>query len=468
MLRLYARLPASSLASARLRGYTGAEIAWSDIGEKRGQLPTKALCDVLDEQRLRLCLRLSSQPTNLSSAPADHIEGLRHKIDKIDGEFGDRIDLVQVDIAGRKWGLAECVQFVHGLVGLREAHRAPVTLTTARTYCGAAESIDKVLQTAASNDIRIALDPAPWMGGPTEQTQDTDYDYLTHVDHLNLSPGWSPWPAPYWSTVHDTLAASMRRSADTSAAVTLPTHVGLAEGLEKGLDRHPFESMVRIAFEHAAKEVAGEGGGREACKVDALREIESLGRSLPTANSQLFSFMKKAPSTNQPAASSVAKETPPAATPQQPPPPPSPPQAAAVDAEPMSHLVERAKALISTKTDEVEVLRGLLAENEQLRAEVQRLQRQQPGPQQPEMPAASYTPSPAEGARGRPKKDSTAKFANRPKREWALDPKKIQPAHWVNLIPTEEQKEKKVVESKPEARTGSLGHLDSFIRMPGS
>ena len=82
--------------------------------------------------------------------------------------------------------------------------------------------------------------------------------------------------------------------------------------------------------------------------------------------------------------------------------------------------------------------------------------------------AASYTPSPAEGARGRPKKDSTAKFANRPKREWALDPKKIQLAHWVNLIPTEEQKEKKVVESKPEARTGSLGHLDSFIRMPGS
>ena len=75
------------------------------------------------------------------------------------------------------------------------------------------------------------------------------------------------------------------------------------------------------------------------------------------------------------------------------PPPQPPPQAAAVDAEPMSHLVERAKALISTKTDEVEVLRGLLAENEQLRAEVQRLQRQQPGPQQPEMPAAaaSYT-----------------------------------------------------------------------------
>ena len=133
----------------------------------------------------------------------------------------------------------------------------------------------------------------------------------------------------------------------------------------------------------------------------------------------------------------------------------------------MSHLVERAKALISTKSDEVEVLRALLAENEQLRAEVQRLQRHQPGPQQPEMPAASYTPSPAEGARGRPKKDSTAKFANRPKREWALDPKKIQPAHWVNLIPTEEQKkEKKVVESKP--ASSGLGHLDSFIRMPGS
>ena len=355
----------------------------------------------------------------------------------------------------------------HGLVGLREAHRAPVTLTTARTYCGAAESIDKVLQTAASNDIRIALDPAPWMGGPTEQTQDTDYDYLTHVDHLNLSPGWSPWPAPYWSAVHDTLAASMRRSADTSAAVTLPTHVGLAEGLEKGLDRHLIESMVRIAFEHAAKEVAGEGGGREACKVDALREIESLGRSLPLPTVSCLARRRRR-RLPRPAASSVAKETPPAATPQQPPPPSPPPQAAAVDAEPMSHLVERAKALISARRTR---LRSFVVCSPRMSNCARRCNSSTTTTRAAtayEMPAASYTPSPAEGARGRPKKDSTAKFANRPKREWALDPKKIQPAHWVNLIPTEEQKEKKVVESKPEARTWSLGHLDSFIRMPGS
>ena len=134
--------------------------------------------------------------------------------------------------------------------------------------------------------------------------------------------------------------------------------------------------------------------------------------------------------------------------PLQPPPPPPPqaavtPRAAPTPSE-SPRLIERAEAIISTKVEEIEVLRGLLAENERLRAEVQRLQ--PAGQQHDILEAASHasssdahsTPSPTEpggGARSRPKKDSAAKFASRRQREWALDPRKVQPAHWVNLLP---------------------------------
>ena len=261
-LRLFSRVAAANLHGTRLeglarRGYAGCEMSWDhDFGAGRGQLPAEAARALLEEHGLRLAVRVSTRLPNGSTDPSAHVTMLTERLAALASAFGDVVEHVVVEVSCRKWQLAQCAAFASGLA---ELDREDVTLATARTFWGTQEPIDRVLvqlakaEPSVADALRLSLDPAPWLGGATSAVQDTGYDYMRHVRHLSLSPGHAPRPANYWETAQTVWAAR----AATTHLVTLPDAVAsgaAALGAASGgaLVVHPFERLVREAFENAA------------------------------------------------------------------------------------------------------------------------------------------------------------------------------------------------------------------------
>ena len=72
--------------------------------------------------------------------------------------------------------------------------------------------------------------------------------------HLNLAPGWAPWPSNYWDSVRRVLALQ------EEVEVSLPAHpVAFSE-----TEPHPFEEKLKAAAAGAEPETVGGSATREA------------------------------------------------------------------------------------------------------------------------------------------------------------------------------------------------------------
>ena len=237
-LRLYAQLAATSLEQppvlARLaqRGYAGVDMPWDEFGSSRGQLPFATVRDMLRAQGMGLIVRV---PTRCgSSEPNAHVAHLARQLDEIADLFGDVVSRVVVHVSGSKWNVNAGVEFLRGAVPVAanfaavHGHVSGVSFAASRTHWGTAEPITRALrellepleasahtlrdemqnstgETAASatscrsqllEQLRLSLDPAPWIGGPREQVE--GLEYVAYADHLSLSPGWAEPPLSYW------------------------------------------------------------------------------------------------------------------------------------------------------------------------------------------------------------------------------------------------------------------------------
>jgi hypothetical protein len=459
---LFARVAAATLERSRLVhlarcGYAGCELHWADFGHDRGKLPATTVADMLREQSLQLSVRLSSaRMSKGSSSPEDHIRGVCDGLKGIEDEFGDLLDYVIVDASCKQWNLADCITFMRGMAGMHRVHVA-----TDRTHWGTREPIDRVLHHMSAGEdeaaVRLSLDPAPWMGGPTEQSQDTEHDYIEHVRHLSLSPGWSPMPISYWQTVERVCQAARRGSDDADRLrISLPSHVALdASG-------HEFEREVRRAL------------GGEA--VGSTRDAPTVTRGV-RANTPLVdtaSPPKPPTETSIPRASIVT----------------SPDGGASSRATSLESLATRADRLIALREAELEVLRELRDENARLVALNEKLQHHMASLEATQRAAAevSAMSEDADGHRSstpNPRQHTFAgKYLSRRPRPWALGPaKNASAARWPiqsalvgtssppsSPSPAEplEPGTEHIRSAAPAMHNGGLGHLSGIIDLPFS
>jgi len=111
--------------------------------------------------------------------------------------------------------------------------------------------------------MRLCLDPAPTLGGPTGGGDASNY--VEHVDLLSLAPGHTSWPDLHWATVREVMVLKRERAA-AEALVSLPASLAEATGegaaglgtaaASRGRPRDGFEAMVRAQFARAAEGAA--------------------------------------------------------------------------------------------------------------------------------------------------------------------------------------------------------------------
>jgi len=282
-LRLYCRIAAANLehrlpALARRRKFAlttkiGVDMHWSEFGSSsQDELQHSVVRRLLHQHgQVPLLVRVSTKSCS-SSDPAAHVDGLRSQLGRISEEFGDLLTRVVVDVRCNSWKVDECITYVTGATRCAEEFRAVhphvgvSVLSAQRTHWGTGAALDyvlKALPAPVAAALHISLDPAPWIGGPTAQQQDSGYDYLPHVDHLDLDAGWTSWPPSYWSTIHAALRHraqhgarhgarhGAQHGAQHGACVSLPASL-LLDG---GTDGVSFLQKLRRA--HAAA-TAGE------------------------------------------------------------------------------------------------------------------------------------------------------------------------------------------------------------------
>ena len=453
MLRLYARAAAANLERGRLpllveRGYAGLEMAWSDFGSQRGQMPASAVRSLLEEHQLRLCVRVvTARLAEGSAAPEAHAGRLDEALADFDDQFGGLVDLVIAEVTCKNWKLPECVAFARGLAGVRA--KPPVALATDRTHWGTTEPIDKVLarlsvETPALDMSRVSLslNPAPWIGGATEQTQDTEHDYARHVSHLNLTPGWSAWPPNYWTTVGQILSpehTAVRKGHRPS--VSLPAEVAFSSEV------HPFEESVRAAAQG---------------KVQAAAATPPAAPS-PTASAAMSSELPRA--SNEGASGGAGGL-----------------RGDAGGAGGALPLASRVDAVIAARSKELESLVEMREENARLFAEVDRLTARVAAlealadTRRMDSSSADASSGGSESVREQRPAAAPKLFKGRRQRAWLLDPKRTPPSFSVPLStppPAAEESTADAAEraapEEPQTRPhhdGGLGHLQNMIKLP--
>ena len=269
-LKLFARVAASSLErdSARLArrgGYSGVEMLYSDFGASRGQLPFAAVRSLLEAHQLRLIVRLSTQCG--STDPAAHVAALEQRLLELDAGLGDAVTQVVAEVRCRRWVLDEGAAYLRGVAPVVAAFGRPVAHATSRHDWGTAVGIGEAVEALASRDVapRLSLDPAPLLGGPTEDGAEGRALRRCGdlVDHLTLSPGWSPYPEGSWRAVDGAFAEAKQRGAGSGGGgsvrgaheflVSLPVAVALdAREAHGGAGMHGFEARVRALWDGTA------------------------------------------------------------------------------------------------------------------------------------------------------------------------------------------------------------------------
>ena len=365
-------------------------------------MPAAAVRELLDAEGIPLLVRMSTRSN--SSDPAQHVETLERTLTELSSTFGDGVVRVAVEVRSKSWELNEGLSFLAGAAPVaatfEASHAARLTLLTQRTHWGANVSLDRVLTALASqpsgappSSVRLSMDPSPWLGGPSRQQADTEYDLLQHVDHLDLDAGWSQWPYdPYWTTVH----ACLRQLRESPAHVSLPAAVLLDRKptrLDAGERAGPLTGQGAGAGEAAAS--AAPEAGSEALFVRQLRAVhaaaqasdtlaaEQLPYDAPQAATRRATFpweaaaaAASAAAAQDPAAAGFAPPAPPHAPPKLPPrlrvvdhrgkgPSPQPAPADAASTVVDGLLLDRSKALDAAQA-ELDLLRLLREEQREL------------------------------------------------------------------------------------------------------